>query len=225
MSAPITPAGAAGAPTGEPSDEPNTAGQPSTGEQPSATGQPSTPAPTDPPAAADELAALEPATLAKMVRDLRAENASDRTSAKTKAADEARQRLAQDIGKALGLVAGEDDKADPAKLAEQVTAEQQRARAAAVELAVFKSAGPLDADPAALVDSRAFLSAVEQLDPTAADFADKIGAAITKAVTDNPKLRTVGQVPPRSSGQHAGGTGAKPAAKSLTDAITRHYGN
>ncbi|MER6663233.1 hypothetical protein ABT256_01690 [Amycolatopsis japonica] len=223
MSAPITPAGA-GEPTGTPG-EPGTTGNPATGEQPPAAGQPSAPAPVEQGAAADDLAALDPATLAKMVRELRTENASDRTTAKTKAADEARQQLAQDIGKALGLVAGDDDKADPAKLAEQVTGEQQRARAAAVELAVFKSAGPLGADPAALVDSRAFLSAVEQLDPTAADFADKVGAAITKAVTDNPKLRAAGQAPPRSSGQHAGGSGEKPAAKSLTDAISRHYGN
>lgn len=211
MSTPIT----APEPAGEPSGAPG---------EPNVTGQPSTPAPAEQGAAADELAALAPATLAKMVRDLRAENATDRTSAKTKAADEARQQLAQDIGKALGLVA-DDGQADPAKLAEQVTAEQQRARAAAVELAVFKSAGPLGADPAALVDSRTFLSAVEQLDPTATDFADKVGAAITKAATDNPKLRAAGQAPPRSSGQHAGGSGEKPAAKSLTDAISRHYGN
>ncbi|MET8846625.1 hypothetical protein [Amycolatopsis sp. NPDC004625] len=223
MSAPITPAGT-GEPAGTPG-EPGATGTPATGEQPPATGQPSAPAPAEQGPTPDDLAALDPATLAKMVRDLRTENAADRTNAKTKAADEARQQLAQDIGKALGLVAGDDDKADPAKLAEQVTAEQQRSRAAAVELAVFKSAGPLGADPAALVDSRAFLSAVEQLDPTAADFADKVGAAITKAVTDNPKLRAAGQVPPRSSGQHAGGSGEKPAAKSLTDAISRHYGS
>ncbi|MBB5853971.1 hypothetical protein ACFQ05_11740 [Amycolatopsis umgeniensis] len=223
MSAPITPAGAAGETFGTPG-EPNTAGQPPSTEQAPAAGQPSAPAPAEQGPAADELAALDPATLAKMVRDLRTENAADRTNAKTKAADEARQQLAQDISKALGLVA-DDDKADPAKLAEQVTAEQQRTRAASVELAVFKSAGQLGADPAALVDSRAFVSAVEQLDPTAADFADKVGAAITKAVTDNPKLRAAGQAPPRSSGQHAGGPGEKPAAKSLTDAISRHYGN
>ncbi|MER6894506.1 hypothetical protein, partial [Amycolatopsis sp. NPDC000740] len=183
MSTPVIPPAPAGEPSGT-VGEPNATGQPATIEQAPATRQPSALTPPDPSAAADELAALDPATLAKMVRDLRAENASDRTSAKTKAADEARQQFAQDIGKALGLVAGDDDKADPAKLAEQVTAEQQRARAAAVELAVFKSAGPLGADPTALTDSRAFLSAVEKLDHAAADFADKVGAAITKAVTD-----------------------------------------
>ncbi len=98
MSAPITPA-VTGEPAGTPG-EPGATGAPATGEKPPATGQPTAPAaPTEQGATTDELAALDPATLAKMVRDLRTEKAAGRTNAKTKAANEARQQLAQDIGK------------------------------------------------------------------------------------------------------------------------------
>ncbi len=169
----------------------------------------------------DELAKLDPAALAKMVRDLRAENAASRTNAKQSAAAEAREQLAQEIGKALGLVKSDDDKADPAKLAEQVSAAQQAQRAAAVELAVYKAAGKHGADPDALTDSRTFLDRVSKLDPTASDFPAKVADAVKKAVEDNPRYRAAGQAPPRSGAPLPGGTGSKGSTgpKSLHDAV------
>ncbi|RKT85607.1 hypothetical protein SAMN05421805_12790 [Saccharopolyspora antimicrobica] len=175
----------------------------------------------------DELAALEPAKLAAMVRKLRSENASERTNAKQQAADEARTELAQTIGRALGLIA-DDEPADPAKLAEQLTAERDAqttaAREAAVELAVWKNAAKHGADPTALTDSRAFLSKLDKLDPAAEDFTAKVGEAIKKAVADNPRLSAAGQAPARSSSQHTGGTGGTAKPASLTDAVAARYG-
>lgn len=170
----------------------------------------------------DDLASYSQADLAKMVRDLRNENGKSRTNAKEQAATEAKQNLAQDIGKALGLVK-EDEPADPDKLAQQLSSEQQRAKDSAVELAVYKNASKHGADPDALTDSRAFLNKVAELDPNDERFGEKVGDAIKKATENNPKLRAQGQAPPRSSGQHAGGTGGNTRPKSMTEALNRHY--
>lgn len=189
---------------------------------PTNTGQATEQQPTTQATGDDELASKSPDELAKMIRDLRKENGSARQNAKQAAADEAKQNLAQDIGKALGLVK-DDEPADPNKLAEQLTSEQQRARSAALELAVYKTAGKHGADPDALTDSRAFLAQVESLDPADEKFGEKVDQAIKKATESNPKLRAQGQAPPRSSGQHAGGTGGSQRPKSLTEALSRHY--
>ena len=99
-------------------------------------------------------------------------------------ADQARNELAQTIGKALGFVQ-DDEPADPVKLTEQLTAAGADARQAKIELAVFRAAQATDADPSALLDSRAFLVKLAGVDPsdTAA-----ITAAVTEAVTANPRL-------------------------------------
>lgn len=170
----------------------------------------------------DDLASYSQADLAKMVRDLRNENGKSRTNAKEQAASEAKQNLAQDIGKALGLVK-EDEPADPDKLAQQLSSEQQRAKDSAVELAVYKSAGKHGADPDALTDSKTFLNEVAELDPTSKTFQEDVSKAIENATKDNPKVRAQGQAPPRSSGQHAGGTGGNTRPKSMTEALNRHY--
>jgi hypothetical protein len=167
----------------------------------------------------------DPAALKTMIAELRRENASDRTGAKQTAAEEARAEMAQQIGKALGLIK-DDEPADPAKLTEQLTATQAQARQAAVELAVFRAAGSYQGDPNALLDSRAFLTKVADLDPTAADFAAKVDAAIKDAVTSNPKLKTV-QAAGASGADHAGGSGeqrntGKPLP--LAQAVSAHYG-
>lgn len=206
-----------GAPAGDapPADAPPAGDQP-----PAPPGTP--PAPPAPPAG--DLP-TDPAALHQMIRDLRQENASARTTAKATAADEARTALAQEIGKALGLVQG-DEPPDPAKLTEQLTATQAQARQAAVELAVFRAAGAHQGDPSALLDSRSFLTKVAELDPTAADFPAKVDAAIKDAVSTNPKLKTA-QVAGASGADHAGGSGeqrntGKPLP--LAQAVSSHYG-
>lgn len=160
-----------------------------------------------------------------MIADLRRENGSARTNAKAQAADEARTALVQELGKALGLVKDGEQAPKPEELTAQVQAAQQAARAAQVELAVHRSASTHKADPSALLDSRAFLAKVADLDPTADDFGEKVTAAIKQAVTDNPKLLAA-QAAGASSVDHAGGSGEARTRtpKPLADAVAGHYG-
>jgi hypothetical protein len=162
----------------------------------------------------DDAAALK----AEILR-LRGENASARTNAKAAAADEARKELAQQIGKALGIVA-DGEPADPAKLTEQLTAAKAAQTDAARELAVFKAAGQHGADPARLLDSRSFLASIKDADP--ADTA-AIAAAVKAAVDANPAFKTT-PTPGASSVDHAGGSGEPKPQKSLADALNAHYG-
>ncbi|WP_194522349.1 hypothetical protein [Cellulosimicrobium sp. JZ28] len=167
----------------------------------------------------------DPAVLKGMIADLRRENGSARTNAKAQAADEARTALVQELGKALGLVKDGEQAPKPEELTAQVQAAQHAARAAQVELAVHRAASTHRADPSALLDSRAFLAKVVDLDPTANDFGEKVTAAIKQAVTDNPKLLAA-QAAGASSVDHAGGSGEARTRtpKPLADAVAGHYG-
>lgn len=121
-----------------------------------------------------------------------------------------RERVAA-ILKAAGLTP--DGKADPAEQLKDALAERDaaaaKARDTAVELAVYKRAGKAGGDPDALLDSRTFRDAVKGLDPTSADFADKVTDAITAAIKANPKLAATvtpgGQGPARQGTDHTGG--------------------
>ncbi len=144
----------------------------------------------------------DPATARAEIERLRKENGAARTNAKAQAAEEARNALAQEIGKALGLVKG-DEPADPVKLTEQLTATTSEARQAKLELAVFRAAQATDADPSALLDSRAFLAKLADADPTDAA---AITAAVTEAVAANPRLgkpATQGMRPNPAQGRSA----------------------
>ena len=148
----------------------------------------------------------------KIIRDSRDEAGKARTTAKANAAAEARDALAKEIGKALGLVK-DDETPDPAKLTEQLTATQAQARQAAIELAVYKAAGKHSGDPVAILDSRAFLASVQALDPNGSDFTSAVDAAIKAAVEGNPKLKATAPAAGASTVQHAGGSGE--AARTL----------
>lgn len=165
----------------------------------------------------------DPAALKAMIGDLRKEAASSRVNAKQQAAEEARQQLVTDLGKALGLV--KDDGAAPTaeQLTAQVTEAQQAARQSAVELAVYKAASPHQGDPLALLDSRAFLAKVADLDPAAADFQTKVSDAIKTAVTENPKLKAAPVVATSAVDHAAGGTGAPRTPKPLDQAVAGSY--
>lgn len=157
----------------------------------------------------------------KIIRESRDEAGKARTTAKANAAAEARTALAQEIGKALGLVK-DNETPDPAKLTEQLTATQAQARQAAVELAVYKAAGKHSGDPVAILDSRAFLASVTDLDPNGSDFTSAVDAAIKAAVDGNPKLKATAPAAGASTIQHAGGSGegaVKP--KNLDEAIAK----
>ncbi len=111
----------------------------------------------------------DPEQLRKMIKDLRKEAAKDRVAGKEKAADEARRAVLDEISKALGL--SKSDEA-PELTAEQLTAKLTESKAAertaALELAVYKAAGDL-ADPARLLDSQSFHTALKDVDLTDAE--------------------------------------------------------
>ena len=167
----------------------------------------------------------DPEALKAEIARLRRENAASRTNAKATAADEARTALVQELGKALGLVKDGDETPKPEELTAQANAAQAAAREAQVQLAVYRTAGAHQGDPSALLDSRAFLAKVADLDPAAADFQTKVDAAVKAAVADNPKLKAA-PVATASSVDHAGGTGdrTRRTPKSLTDAVATRLG-
>ncbi|MFD9863476.1 hypothetical protein [Streptomyces alboflavus] len=163
------------------------------------------------------------ATIARLESDLaaaRAEAGKQRVTAKQRAADEARTQLAQDIGRALGVVP-EGEQADPAHLTEQLTASQAQARQTAVELAVYRAAAAAGADPDALLDSRTFAASLADVDP--ADAA-AVTAAITTAVTANPKLAAAAAGPPRGGAEFHGAPAGERRAASLHDAVAARMG-
>lgn len=137
------------------------------------------------------------------VEALRTEVADWRTKAES-----AQQDIVDKIARALGI-AGADETPTVEQVTEQLTTAQREARERAVDLAVYRAASAAGADPDALLDSTGFRRRVADLDPAADGFADKVGAAITEALTANPRLAaTPATAPPapRSGGQITGGS-------------------
>lgn len=158
-----------------------------------------------------------PEQLRQVITDLRAENARDRTTARDNAAQEARNGLVQELGKALGLVEDGDNTPDADKLTQQLTEQTNAAKQSQLELAVYKAASnpDLGADAAALLDSRSFLETVAELDPTKTD---DITSAIKEAVKDNPRLQNEqGQVPPKRSSNQMNQQNRTPVAETPAD--------
>lgn len=164
----------------------------------------------------------DPAKAKAEIERLRRENASSRTDAKKKAADDARAELAQSIGKAIGLIKDDDKtKVDPAELATKLTETTGAYSSLQREHQVLLSALDASADHKALLDSRTFLAKVAELDPSDEKFQSKVDAAVKTAVEQNPKLKA-GQVSGSSAVDHPGGSGGggtKPA--SLEEAVTK----
>ena len=156
----------------------------------------------------------------KLIRDARSEAASSRTNAKAQAANEARQTLAQEIGKALGLVKGDDQPADPAQLAKQIGDLSGENRSLRTELAVFKAAAKVGADAGKLTDSRSFLAQLDRLDPAADGFDAKLRELMKKAIEDNPIYAATQAPAPRGGAEPSGRPGRTGKATNLTDAIT-----
>lgn len=163
----------------------------------------------------------DPAKAKAEIERLRSENGKDRTTAKQTAAQQATDELTQKLGKALGLIKDGDTKPTSDQLAAQLTEQATAAKQAQTELSVYRLAGKHGADADALLDSRAFLAKIAELDHT--DTA-KVTKAITDAITENPKLKAV-QAAGQSGADFSGGSGEKPKQhKSLNDAISAHYG-
>ncbi|GII98381.1 hypothetical protein CLV28_0704 [Sediminihabitans luteus] len=142
------------------------------------------------------------------VAKLREENAANRVKARDAetAATTAAEAKIKAALEALGIKPDGDD-TDPVKLAEKAAAERDaataQARAAQVELAVYRAASTANADATALLDSNSFLATVRDIDPTDSE---AIVAAIKTATSTNPRLRAT-QAVGASSVDHAGGTG------------------
>jgi hypothetical protein len=171
-----------------------------------------------------------PEPVAKVIREAREEAGKSRTVAKQNAAEEARQELLATISKAVGLDA--EKPPTPEELTRQLTqsqsaltAAQEQAASAAIELHVYKTALRLGADADALLDSRSFCDRIDNIDPSAKpeEFNAAVEKAITEALDANPKLRT-GLAPRRGGGDFTGGPGTRQRPTSLHDAIAAKLG-
>ncbi|GAA4845532.1 hypothetical protein GCM10023201_41020 [Actinomycetospora corticicola] len=140
------------------------------------------------------------------IQGLRDEAASHRTRGNT--AETQWQAAQQAVAEAFGL----RERPTPEQLGEQLRAAQAQTRQAQVENAVMRAAPSHGADPAALLDSRAFLERTAALDPTAQGFADQVSAAVRDEVTRNPRLRAqaadTGQQARGGRGMGQGATGS-----------------
>ena len=164
------------------------------------------------------------------IRD-RSEAGKARNDAKKQAADDAVAALTQQLGKALGFVK-EDAPPDPKALAEAIaqkdtalTEKDAALRSKEVELAVWARADKLKARAGALLDSRAFVAKLAELDPTDKGFTTALDKAIKDAVEENKAFAVT---PPagKSGADLSGGTreGAAKRGGSLAGAISNHYG-
>ncbi|MDI9885319.1 hypothetical protein QMZ92_13175 [Streptomyces sp. HNM0645] len=167
-----------------------------------------------------------PEPVAKAIRDARAEAGKERTTAKANAANEARNELLGTISKALGLEGDQPPTAE--QLTQQLTeshgkltAAEERAASAALELHVYKTAARLGANADALLDSRAFCDTIDNIDPsdmTPEAFNTAVETAINEALGRNPQLRA-GQAPRRGGGEFPGGPGTTGRPTSLGQAV------
>lgn len=169
--------------------------------------------------------------LEKELADARKDAGRARNEAKKQAADEAVKEITKKLGEALGIVKGDEpptaDELTKA-LADRDTKLSERdaaLRAKDVELAVYGRAEKHKAKAAALLDSRSFVKAIADLDPTAVGFGKALDDAIEKAVKANPAFAIAPAG--RSGGDLSGGTGEHGAKRtaSLSGAISNHYGN
>lgn len=175
------------------------------------------PAPTTP---IEDLASL-PDWAQKQIRDARAEAGKARTEAKANAAKEARQSLAAEVAKALGIAG--DEPPDPAELTRQISIAQDQAWTAAVELQVWRLAGEHGGDPGSMLDSMAFIASLDDLadvDPRSKEFREQLEAKVQAAAAKYPARSGTGQA---STPRPDPSQGAKPPtrvrASSLTEAV------
>lgn len=162
----------------------------------------------------------------KVIADLRKENARQRTAAKERTATETRVEIARTLAEALGVPHNEGEDGDKGSevediqaltaQVEDITRAETQARR---ELAVYRAAHDVDADPDMLLDSRSFLSHVSDIDP---DNHDDIVEAVKDAVKNNPAFRA-----PRAGGvtraDHAPGGQESTTPLNVSDAVASYY--
>lgn len=215
------------APTTEPT-EPTT---------PPAAAEPTTPpapaAPSEPdPAPAEENVDELPEWARKSLTKANSEAAKYRTAAQEAkdAAERAQQDLVQNIGKALGLVKGDETptvESLTTTLQERDGALNQSQQALAAQRAentVLRIAARADvnADADALLDSRGFTEKLAALDSTNADYASQVETLVKAEVESNARYRKV-QVAPRSSNGDPAPSGGDPAPKDDIESLRATY--
>ncbi|MFE5558661.1 hypothetical protein [Streptomyces sp. NPDC056544] len=154
------------------------------------------------------------------------------TRAEQAAAERDELRAALDaVTRALNPNGGEAEQ-DPARLAAAV-AERDRLladhatelRSARVELAVARVAADQGARGDRLLNSRAFLASVAELDPADSGFDAALTTAIKTAVDADPDLyRATPTGPPRGGGEFNGPPAGDRRATSLHDAVAARLG-
>ncbi|WP_198654107.1 hypothetical protein [Nocardia aurea] len=169
----------------------------------------------------------DPAALSTLVADLRRELEQARTGADTardRAAQQAREDLVQEIGRAIGLVA--DETIDPeqviAELTDRASAADRKLRDYRIKDALLTAATTQKADHALLMPYLRGTGALGALDPEASDFTTHLDTLVTDALTANPKLAAT-PITPRSGGDFTAGnaTPPAPADEEDIDAIRR----
>lgn len=161
----------------------------------------------------------DPEQLRKMIKDLRKEAAKDRVAGKEKAADEARRAVLDEISKALGLSkSGEAPELTAEQLTAKLTESKAAERASALELAVYKAAGDL-ADPARLLDSQSFRTALKDVDLTDGEAVKNAIASFTK---ERPHFAKTQAVSGASAVDTPAGSGTE-KPKNLQDAIALRF--
>ena len=162
----------------------------------------------------------------KVIADLRKENARQRTAAKERTATETRAEIARTLAEALGVPHDEKDEKDEdspvediqalTSQVEDVTRAETQARR---ELAVYRAAHSVNADPDLLLDSRSFLSHVSDIDP---DDGDGIVEAVKDAVKNNPAFRAP-QAGGATRADHAPGGQDSATPLNVSDAVASYY--
>jgi len=197
-----------------------------------------TPTPADPPPAEPKPTEWDgkieslPDGVQKIIADLRNENASSRTQAKEQAAKEAEKAILDKLLAAFGKTPeGGDQPPTVEELTKQLTettttseTNAADAKAARVELALFKASIKHDADPDLLTAVLAHKGKLGDLDPSADNFTESLDELVKKAVEENPKLKAT-PAAGSSSADHGGPAGGAPKqTKTLEDAISDKLG-
>lgn len=149
---------------------------------------PAQPNPTDPPAdppkrddPPDDGKGGKDAILADLAKERDKRQTLEQTVSEMQTAQQAQMDA---IAKAFGIK--QDDAPDPDALAQQIVAEQAKAREAALQLAVYRNAAAVEANPDLLLDSASFLRDIADLDPSDTE---AVTGAIKSAVETNDRFK------------------------------------
>ncbi|WP_433677985.1 hypothetical protein [Nocardia sp. CA-119907] len=198
-------------PLDEPTEPPATATEPS----PSAEPAPPQPAP-------ERIEGPDPTQLSEIITELRRDLESARTGASAaadQAAQQARDAVVQEIGRALGLVADED--ADPeqviAELTDRASTSDRKLRDYRIKDAITSAADTHHGDHKLLIPYLRGIGVLDELDPEATDFTTQVDALVADAITTNPKLANT--PPVARSGGEFNAANATPPAPAVDDDI------